>query len=265
MDFLWIEQADSRATTKDSFNFVFKAVGEQDDSLVYEYAINNTPTSVLLVTGSLLWRQDISMTPVGWNQYLITVPYGPRDRRTGSASFSFDTTGATARIKCAKEHVKTYAASGVVNSNCHKGAINVTSDGNVEGAEIVIPALKLTATFRHPVGVVNDAYVKGLAAITGSMNSIRFRSYDPGELLFVGATGSYGTEAESELSYQFVASQNATLTIGDIADIVKKGHDYLWVEFVHKAQDGRPAVQPLRVHVERLYEPVDFGSYFGWR
>jgi len=129
----------------------------------------------------------------------------------------------------------------------------------------VVPALKLTYSFKHSAGVINEDHARALAGVTGMTNSAEFRGFQAGELLYIGSTGEDGTETEASVEYIFVASQNVTdLTIGDIASIAKEGHHYLWIEFKNEVEDGQPAVQPERVHIERVYDSFDFASVFGW-
>ena len=142
--------------------------------------------------------------------------------------------------------------------------IGVTGKGDVEGAEMIIPALKITYGFRHPQGVVDESFARTLARNTGKVNSDSWRGFDAGELLFIGASGSDGSEADAEVSYQFAASENATLTIGEIADVVKKGHEALWIEYEDDEEDDEAVQIPKRIHIERVYSDMSFASIFGW-
>lgn len=269
MIFTFEETPDSRQETSNppSYELVYKAVGEHDDATVHAYALAATPSVVFRPTGSL-YRKDVVREPDGWGQYTVRVPYGPLDSSSlpaGSYTFDFDTTGATVKIKAAKAHVNAYTSSGATAADLHKGSIGVKSDGEVEGADIVIPALKLTYTFKHPSGVVDEAFARNIAAVTGRTNLNPFRGFAGEELLFIGGTGSDGTDSEAAVAYQFVASANeSSLSIGDITGIVKKGHHYAWVEFKDEVDGGKAVRQPERVNIERVYDPVDFATVLGW-
>jgi hypothetical protein len=267
MAFSLNEIPNSRSSEKEppSITFRYKAVGEQSDSAVRFFAASMTPVNVAF-QGGLLKRQNIRVDPDGWNQYHVEITYGQKSKDTGQFSFNFDTTGATIKIKAAKEHIKTYNADGSDGGDPHKSVIGVKADGDVEGADIIIPALKLTYQYKHGEGVVTEGYAKQLAAATGFTNKNHWRVYDAGELLFAGATGSDGTDTEAEVSYTMIASQNRDdLTVGDIAAIVKAGHHYAWVEMQDEvSDDGAPSVQPRRVHIERVYDAIDFRTALGW-
>jgi hypothetical protein len=272
MAFSFEETPASRSESIDSsggvsYTLVYKACGEFNDALVMNYATTLSPVSVVTSSG-VLYRKSISKDPDGWCQYVVTITYGKLDKKSvpkGSSTFSFDTSGATINIKAAKAHVASYESSGVVAGNFHGGAINVEAPGDVKGVDVIIPALKLTYTFNHPAGVVTPAFARAIASVTGMTNSGGFQGFDAGELLFAGASGSDGTEADAAVSYTLIASGNATnLSIGAISNIAKLGHDYLWVEFDDTVEDDEAASPPKRVHVERVYDSFDFASVFGW-
>lgn len=251
-----------------TFEMEFKSVGETNSAIVQEYAYLLTSAAIMRPLSGKLFRQDIRIESIGHAMYLVTVPYAPRKRDVGELSFSFDTAGATINVKAGIGHVASYTkgvAGADPNGNIFKGAINVKSDGTVEGTDIVIPALKLTYTLKHPAGIVTEYQSKVLASITGTVNLTPWRAFQAGELLFLGASGSDGSESEATLSYQFVASQNVTnYSVGEISNIAKFGHDIAWVEFENVVQNGQAAKQPKRVHVEMVYKRVDFASVLGF-
>lgn len=247
----------------DEVVLTYKSTGEQDDATVRNYVWNNTPTTVTGLTGTL-YRKNINIRPDGWNQYIVEVSYGGLNVTTipqNSYTFNFDTTGGTVNVKVAKAHVQSYPTAG----DPHKGVIGVQQDGGVDGADIIIPKLKFTLAFKYPAGVITVSFIKSLAAVTGTTNAYRFLGFDPGELLFLGATGSDGTAQEMEVSFAFEASQNATgLTIGGITGIAKGGHEYGWAEFGDVVDSGKAAVNATAVHIERVYNSADWASVFNW-
>ena len=254
-----IPQSREWSTDPPGVTYRYKASGEFDDGAILNFSVFATPAIVYSIVGTL-YRGNIQIEPDGYKQYVVSVPYTPRNTLVGSVTFRFDTTGATINIKAAKSHVASYPGGG----DPHKGAIGVTG-ADVEGADIIIPALKLVYTVKWPAGVVSEAYSRALSIVTGTTNVLPFRGFAAGELLYVGSTGEDGTGAESSVDYVFVASPNATgMTIGDIAGIAKAGHDYLWIEFKNDVVAGKPVKQPERVHVERVYEPVNFATALGW-
>lgn len=269
MPFSFQETPESRAqesgtSSSATHKLVYKAVGEQDDYTVHAYAIANTPLYVTRPTGILL-RNSISITPDGFNQYTVEASYGRPDKNAipaNSYTFNFDTTGGTVNVKCAKQHINTYPSGGPN----HNGMIGVEKDGKVNGADIIIPKLRFTLTFKFASGIITIAYMKALADVTGTVNSVNFLGFAPGELLFMGATGSNGTQTEMEVSFSFEASPNVTgLSRGTVTGIAKKGHEYIWEQPDDDVDGDDNAVQTVTaVHVERVYDTADWNPTFKW-
>jgi hypothetical protein len=242
----------------------WNVIGEDDQNVAYAIAVASTSTAVDTEVGTLN-RQGVGIEPAGPGHYIATVTYGRRSgssANVGSMGFSFDTMGSTATRKAALVHIASYPDG----APDHKGAIGVdTKNGTVEGAEVVIPALRMTYTFRHPQGVVDELYAKQMARLTGCTNLLEFRTFQPEELLFLGATGSDGTDAEAEVAYHMLASENTdSLTIGEIVDIVKRGQHYLWIEFEESVSADNPVIVPKAVHIEQTMQPISFADYLGW-
>ena len=172
--------------------------------------------------------------------------------------WGFDTTGGSIRVTHSKNTTR-YPADGP-NFN---GAIQV-QNGEPQGADVIIPALKLTATYRWPKNTVTTSYVNSLASLSGTVNSGTFGDYAAGELLFLGASGEITPNLPTEIVYQFAASANATgLSIsGIITGIAKKGHELLWVLFEddEDATAKRLTKRPLAAYVERVYTEASFSG-----
>lgn len=243
---------------------IYNASGSSDQSFVYAYAAGGGTPAYIAHAAGVLYRQDIKVDPVGFELWRVEVPYGPRQRANGSYSVDFDTTGGTLTITNSLETVEKYAAPGKPAAPDMKGAIGVDRD-EVRGAEIVIPALKLTVNFQHPQGIITLARIKNLARWTGKQNEDTFLTFEPGEILFLGATGREGTEVETEVSYQFAASENIIgKTIGDIVGVNKKGWEHSWISYEDAVDGGLPVKRPRWLYVERIYEKLDLGTALGF-
>ena len=150
-----------------------------------------------------------------------------------------------------------------------RGAIGVDDKGQVKGADIIIPALKLNVTYRHPLGVVSIPYAKFLAGITGTVNSDDFLTFAPGEVLFLGARGADGSLAEASVTYQFAMSKNITgQSIGDITDVAKKGWEVVWISYKDDTDTVGSTAKPVRVpqyaYVERVYDTTAMAISLGF-
>lgn len=242
----------------------FVIAGSDNRNTVNAYALSATPNLISTNYG-ILYRQDIRCTRTAYNQWSIEVPYAQGANETGEWTWDFDTTGGTVHITQAKEEVSRYPASTAPDQ---KGAIAV--DGHeVKGTEIVIPAMKIHVQFRHPLGVITLARAKYLRSITGTVSSDAFLTFAPGEVLFLGARGSNGSDAEATVSYEFAVAENATgLTIGGIAGVAKKAWDVAWIRYrdtiTTVSGDDNPTRVAEFVYVDRVYETTPMSTALGF-
>lgn len=233
--------------------------GVEDDYIALAYSLSATDTSVATPAG-ILWRQDVQMHHEGFALWGVTVPYAKEKKETGSFKFSFDTTGGTIHITNSKATVGKFPNTAPDN----KQLIGVHGD-QVDGVDIVVPALKMNYSFKHPAGMMTEAKARYLASVTGMTNSVMWHGFQQGEVLLLGATGSDGTEAEAEVNYGIAASANVSgLTIGDIANIAKRGHEVAWLAYKDAVDGGLPIKQPKHCYIERVYDEIDFFAALGF-
>lgn len=241
-----------------------KIEGVFDKNTAVAYAIASTPSLVSTEYG-ILHRDDVRVTQVAYNQWTVEVPYGVRKNATGEWTWDFDTTGGTVHITQAKEELRRYPATTAPNQ---LGAIAVDGD-EVKGIEIVIPAMKINVQFKHPLGVVTLAKAKFLSDMTGKTNSDTFLTFAPGEVLFLGARGSDGSEAEATISYQFAMAANVTgQTIGSIAGVAKRAWEVAWIRYhdTITAADGvdNPTRVAKYVYIDRVYDEIAMADALGF-
>jgi hypothetical protein len=261
--FRFTESRTSRSSTLEPSTYVLRytAAGSGDYAFVRSYALAATPAVVWSITGNL-FRQDVRIEWTGYQIARVEVTYGEQKNETGSYRLSFDTTGATINAKHSKETIAAYP--GGADKDAFGQLIGVNGD-NVEGADLVIPALKISVHFKHPQGIITLPQIKAIASVTGRVNSATFLTFSPGEVLFLGASGQEGTETETEIAYQFAMSENAdNLTIGEIVGIAKKGWDLVWIRYKDEVVGNTQVKQPKECYVERVYDTVDFSLIFGF-
>lgn len=264
MAFTFTERPNSRAggMSPPTLTLKYTAAGSTDDIYVRSYALDATPIIYDTPTG-LLWRQDITLDPQGANVFNVDVLYAskPNDTENGSMSLSFDTQGGTVHITTSRSTVKSYP---VGTAPDYKQAIGVHGD-EVDGCDIIVPALKLQVNYKHPKGIISLARIKTLALATGTVNSDTFLTFPPGTVLFLGCSGSEGTASETEITYYFACSEEISgLDIGTVTGITKQGHDYLWVSFKDDVDGGRAVKKPQFVYVERVYKRASLAGILGF-
>lgn len=172
----------------------------------------------------------------------------------------FDGSGGTIRV-FASQNTTRYPRSGRTAPD-FKGLIGI-KDGDPEGVDITVPALKLNYRYKWPANVINNAYVKTMAGLVGTCNTASFDTYAAGELLFLGLTGEIVDNIPTEITYVFAASAGVTgLSLGDITGIAKGGHDYLWIAYEEEADASakKKVKTPLAAYVERVYRRVSWSG-----
>jgi len=266
-----------------------------NEAYALNYCLNNIP---IYLTTEALFRQNVSMSTQGADLWYADVEYGPVPLFSGTWSYSFDTTGGTVHWGYSKECVNSYrrdygtpAGEGGVPAEVPATGDTITDDmlsvavgerelGFVEGTDVVVPACKLSYTYNKPKGIVTEAYVRYMTALTGIVNSVPWHGYAGGELLFLGMRGqsTAGAEAETSLTFEMILSPNVTnqsfgipdddeatpAFVGDqVTGIDKKGHHFLDIIFEkNDAVDARSILKLIRIH--RMYEELDFAAYLGF-
>lgn len=183
-------------------------------------------------------------------------------------------TGGSSIIQTHALDEDTYTAAGITATN-FSGAVDVQQTGSgleIKGVERVIPTMDFTIRAKiaqeYLGGTIWD-YADLIAGLTGTVNIEEMflkttmpntYAHQRGELLFLGASGDL-IGKDPELQFRFAKSRNIStangnaLTIGDITDIEKEGHKYLWVEhFPKKDTSSNRLTQSIRaVHVSQIY------------
>jgi hypothetical protein len=252
-----IERYDSREITvgpeNPSVELRYMVTGTEDDAQV----MATVEATIPAIYGGLVF-QDYHISHQGGGVWEVSVRYGKREpKQTGQSSFSFDTGGGTTHITQSLGTVAAYAAPGRTAPN-FRGAIGVNND-SVEGTDITIPVYNFKETHYLPAGWVTPAYKATLFYLTGKVNGGPFKGFAPGEVLFLGASGSQRGFEDWEITFNFAASPNVTgLTVGQITGIVKKGWEYLWVRYEDAVDADTLVKQPVAAYVEQVYPYGDF-------
>jgi hypothetical protein len=254
-----IERYDSREATEGvespSVDLIFVVQGTEDDGDVRALVEATIPA---LYAGLVF--QSYHIAHQGGGVWEVTARYGKKEPKdTNDSSFSFDTGGGTTHITQSLETKGKYAPPGK-NAPDFQGAIGVTTD-SVEGTDITIPIYSFTETHYLPVAVVTGAYKAALFFLTGKVNNAVFKGFAPGEVLFMGASGSQRGEEDWEITFRFAASPNVTnLSVGPITGIDKKGWEYLWVRYADAEDEKVLVKQPIAAYVEKVYDQGDFSQ-----
>jgi len=254
------EKWESRETTvgeNPSIDLVFIIRGTDSD-LAAKTAL--AAASPVLYHG--LVRQSMHLERIAENIWEGSVRYGKFEPpETGDSSYQFDTGGGTQHITQSLQTVARYAPPGKTAPD-FQGAIGVTHD-NVEGVDITVPVFNFSETHYIASNLVTPAYKATLFYLTGKVNGGTFRGFAPGEVLFLGASGSKRGQEDWEITFRFAASPNVTgLVIGNITGINKKGWEYLWVRYADDEDAAAKTLvkRPIAAYVEQVYP---YGNFSG--
>jgi hypothetical protein len=284
MALTWIEDGESRQATivrkgrKAASNYQksYKVFGTTDD-VVLHAEINTKVTAELAywqypgVAGMQLRAEQYSVSYLGDDAWQVTISYSKDGAEDGTdplkRSRSFDTTGGTQHITQAYSvgsggslDFEYRFPSSATNMS---GAIGMDSNG-VNGVDVVTPQLQWQESYDVPNAYVTNSWIRSVAGVTGTTNNASFRGFEAGEVLFMGCSGSQEWDDQKgrgpwSLSFRFVASKNVTnQTIGSIAGISKRGHDYLWVLYEDAVSGSALLKRPKAVYVSKVYKDSDF-------
>lgn len=155
-----------------------------------------------------------------------------------------------------------------------QGAINVKKTKNgyeINGAEIVVPSLDLTAETKFWATAISMDWIKNTAAMIGTTNSSPFFTFATGELLFMGfQVAQRDDEGKCKCNFKFNASKNITqadnVRIGvgaglgeaGIGPVEKGGHEYLWTAYANFDVEGQLRARPVQVQSEQVYRESNY-------
>jgi hypothetical protein len=139
-----------------------------------------------------------------------------------------------------------------------KGAVGVTKD-RVEGYDLFVPKFDWSRSVSREV--VTRNYMRTLRELCGKKNDAPFYGSEAGEVLYLGASGSYTEGGKWAITHKFaeVANQTSIVIVpGELIVPSKRGWDYLWVAY-KAGQGARQVVQePSAAYVEEVVDDGDF-------
>lgn len=181
-----------------------------------------------------------------------------------SSDYEFETVGGQQHITSSLATVGRYGP----NASAQLAGTIGWDGHDVQGCDIIAPVYNFSETHRFTDAVVTPAYKASLYRLTGNVNSDTFRGFQPGEVLFLGASGRRVAHNMWEVGFRFASlpnhsSENGNLiTIGDITNIAKNGWDYLWVQYADDVDATAKVVirRPVAVYVEQVYYTAAFAG-----
>lgn len=206
--------------------------------------------------------------------YKVNVNYSSTEQESSDSdnndedsepTVSFDTSGGTSTINFAKWQKALKDGSPdvglAINWNNKMG-----DDCEVKGVEIVMPSLRETWTKTVSTSTANNtSFKRKIAKLTGKVNSKKFKGWDEGEVLFLGASFTADeSKKKTTVTYSFSIRFNE---VGIVEDTGKKydkyGHEYVWaISGTHadKKENFKIKVEAKGVYLARVYDYADLNE-----
>lgn len=214
--------------------------------------------------GPLWSRKKMDVKNIGAQYWEVTSEYStllpalyteeddPEDPISGG--ISWDTTGNT-------EHITQALGTSSYGQNLEiYDAINVSGDG-VAGLDVVRPALRYSETWIFPSSVaMGETFIGAVYRLTGTVNAKKFRFFDRGEALFMGARTQWsGGEPFVLVTFDFECRPNDDdAYVKGLSGIKKDGWQYLWIWYAPKVESDQLVRFPQCAFVQTVY------PYEGW-
>ena len=234
------------------------AIAESGCPLKYDFYQNES---------LILSRSDVSISRRAnandiWD---VRATYSPFAYHTSESTFEFSTGGGTEHITNALDSTNYGPDSAIWTPPDHKTAIGVQDDGeSVNGVDIDVAVYRFSERHFLPASQVTPAYKANLYYLTNRINDDDYKGFEAGELKLKSVLGSIRQRGDWDFRFDFEASPNRLITIGEGADaftdVPKKGWQYLEVRHQKIVDDvsGFTTFRPIAVYVHDVYYDGDF-------
>jgi hypothetical protein len=233
-------------------------------------------------------RNRLDVRSIGSKWYEIAATYGtliPEKEETGddtkepvANTISFDTTGGTEHItqsfatwdmpdelgvkgsQTGQSGQARYKVTGDASALPDlEGAINVEGD-QVKGIDIVVPQFNFSETWVFPASYLVNSYIATLYELTGTNNHDKWRVFEPGEVLFMGARGDITRgAAAAAITFSFAARPNrSNFKVGGVDVNGKMGWEQMSVMYETAASSSTIFRKPKFVIINTVYRAKDF-------
>lgn len=248
----------------DSVTIPFSVVGPETEALAIADFESNAPANVLGLP-----RASYTMEWIGqgiWSVQAVyrlqTNPENQKDpadvgQTAGQGQVSLEISGATL---LRKQSLGTTAYG--IDPPDHHGAIDVDENGDVNGVNVFVPQVSYRETHYFNPASVTQTYRNTVISMTGTVNDDEWKTFEAGEVLFLGATFSLSDGERITATYNFSIEKNAeNLSAGGISGIDKDGQDFIWFYHITEKDQNNEPVKILRaVYVEKVYNRTDFSA-----
>lgn len=178
---------------------------------------------------------------------------------------SFDTSGGTRRVNIALSETCYDVEQGghssmsnpVINWNGKTGA-----ESKVDGVDVPSANPRLTFSKLFSASSLTTSYQRKLMQLTGTVNNKKWRGWEKGELLFLGANYSGKTEGSVQVTFSFQVMPNeSNAKIAGHSIGKKEGWQYVWTRSrTVKGSDDAPEVKVTHIYKADVLKKSNFSE-----
>lgn len=260
-------------STKDTSSAGYMVWETTDEYEAYAAVAAEAP-----LTDGFLVRDSIKLSHIEIDVWEATVEYidpskqnENKDPDIGQIEWDFDTTGGTQHITSSYETKTVYTQAGWNQIWFEKAieAVKKKHGWEVKGTDVVVPKLEITCTTSFAPNVITLDWIKAVARMTGKTNHAPWKTFDIGEMLFMGARIKAKYREKVAITFTFSASENITAAHGvfiggqeggggAFGPVEKRGHEHMWIYFINQEDANRVLMKPVQCNIEQIYFSADF-------
>ncbi|MGE4300808.1 MAG: hypothetical protein AB7F40_04305 [Victivallaceae bacterium] len=180
---------------------------------------------------------------------------------TDEPVLNFDCSGGTRHVNYAIAQRRVFGdldAGGAVGWNGKTG-----QDMEVTGVDVPTGQMRETYTKLVSTGKLTTNYKRRLYRLVGKVNSSKFKGWDSGEVMFLGASFSAPTNGNTKVvvSYNFSIQENERNSyFSGILVGLKRGWEYIWAVSSSVIAGSSPVAALRAVYVAQVAEYGDFSD-----
>lgn len=181
---------------------------------------------------------------------------------------SFDCGGGTRHVTTAlyQTHYGNHSAYNDIKLIGWNGKTG--SDMQVAGVDVPTAQMRLAFTKTLSYGAVTDSrYMRKCGNLVGFVNRDKFKTWNPGEVMFLGNSFSTATRGVNRVAVTFhfavqLAETKKIKLAGSAAEttITKKGFEYVWIIPKNEVKNGTPVIEIDDFFVAGVIEAKDFSA-----
>lgn len=226
--------------------------------------------------GIPLKSRSISADPSGAPVWNVSLEYAEATDEKWIDEIQITTTGGSAHIEKAKNHVGRSTLYGFPEILTY-GKIGIDEEGKPEGCDIKCPNLQITVTLNWGFNAFDFNYLTTLFNLSATVNGSWFFGFPPGGLLFEGANVDrvnyadpydnstmyrwrvqyvfYGMPAVHDIEHVYNVE---TGQVTGWFEYTKAGWDYLWKTYNTVNLGGRAVNLCRQLNIDQVYNYADF-------